>query len=130
MSVFGVVAVVQNASFFAQAAILAACACVIDSRKRHALTCDGATVSGATMAGVDHHALLATPRSDDRPSTDVGGLMERACHQARLLTEPALRVLLTSLVISLARINRGDVAESAGEELEDEETESQQDMGE
>ena len=36
MSVLGVVAVIQNASFFAQAAILAACACVNESRKRHA----------------------------------------------------------------------------------------------
>ena len=36
MSVLGVVAVVQNASFFVQAAILAACACVSESRKKHA----------------------------------------------------------------------------------------------
>ena len=61
MSVLGVVAVVQNASFFAQAAILAACACVSESRKRHALTCDGASASDAMMAGVNRHALLAAP---------------------------------------------------------------------
>ena len=61
MSVLGVVAVVQNASFFAQAAILAACAWVSESRKRHALTCDGASVGDAMMAGADHHALLAAP---------------------------------------------------------------------
>ena len=67
MSVLGVVAVVQNTSFFAQAAILAACAWVSESRKRHALT--GAAmltgqaqgVGDAMMAGADHHALLAAP---------------------------------------------------------------------
>ena len=61
MSVLGVVAVVQNASFFGQAAILASCACVSDSRKRHALTCDAQSVSDAMMAEADHHALLAAP---------------------------------------------------------------------
>ena len=61
MSVLGVVAVVQNASFFAQAAILAACAWVSESRKRHALTCDGASVSDAMMPEADHHSLLAAP---------------------------------------------------------------------
>ena len=61
MSVLGVVAVVQNASFFGQAAILAACACVIESRKRHVVARDGASVGDATMAGPDSHALLAAP---------------------------------------------------------------------
>ena len=61
MSVLGVVAVVQNASFFAQAAILAGCAWVSESRKRHALTCDGASVGDAMVPEADHHALLAAP---------------------------------------------------------------------
>ena len=61
MSVLGVVAVVQNASFFSQAVVLGACACVIESRKRHSLTSDCISASDAMMAGVDHHALLATP---------------------------------------------------------------------
>ena len=61
MSVLGVIAVLQNASFFVQAAIVAACACVIESRKRHALTCDFASVGDAMMSGPDHHALLAAP---------------------------------------------------------------------
>ena len=61
MSVLGVVAVVQNASFFAQAAILAACAWVSESRKRHALTCDGSSVGDAMMPEADHHSLLAAP---------------------------------------------------------------------
>ena len=61
LSVLGVVAVVQNASFFAQAAILAASACVIESRKRHTLSCDIASVGDAMMAFADHHALLAAP---------------------------------------------------------------------
>ena len=63
VSVLGVVAVVQNTSFFAQAVILAACVWVIESRKRHAqaLTCDIASVGDAMMAGPDHHALLVTP---------------------------------------------------------------------
>ena len=61
MSVLGVVAVVQNASFFAQAAILAGCAWVIESRKRHALACDGSNAGDAVMAGPDHVTLLAAP---------------------------------------------------------------------
>ena len=64
MSVLGVVAVVQNASFFAQAAILAVCAWVSDSRKRHALIC----VGDAMMAGPDPHALLAAPNMLMAPS--------------------------------------------------------------
>ena len=59
MSVLGVVAMTQNTSFFTQAAILAVCAWVSASRKRHVLTCDA--VSDAMMSGADHHGLLATP---------------------------------------------------------------------
>ena len=73
MSVLGVVAVVQNAWFFVQAAILAACACVSESRKKHvALSRDG-PASGETsmmmipMSGVINpmplHAVLSAPDS-------------------------------------------------------------------
>ena len=61
MSVLGVVAIVQNASFFAQAGILAACAWVTATRKRHALICDGASVGDTMAAEADHHALLTAP---------------------------------------------------------------------
>ena len=57
MSVLGVVAVVQNASFFGQAAILAACACVSESRKKHA------ALSGAGPSG-DTSTALMMPMSD------------------------------------------------------------------
>ena len=65
MSVLGVVAVVQNASFFGQAAILAACACVSESRKKHTAL-SGAGPSGDTsmmMMPMSDHALLSPPLS-------------------------------------------------------------------
>ena len=63
MSVLGVVALVQNASFFGQAAILAACACASESRKKHAAL-SGAGPSGETsmmMMPMSDHALLPAP---------------------------------------------------------------------
>ena len=64
MSVLGVVAVVQNASFFVQAAILAACACVSESRKKHAAL-SGAGPSGDTsmMMPMSDRALLSAPEA-------------------------------------------------------------------
>ena len=61
ISVLGVVAVIQNVSFFAQAGILAACAWVHDSRKKHALASGGPTGGDAMMVETNHHALLAAP---------------------------------------------------------------------
>ena len=69
MSVLGVVAVVQNASFFGQAAILAACACVSESRKKHAAL-SGAGPSGDTsmmMMPMSDHALLSAPETRQLP---------------------------------------------------------------
>ena len=69
MSVLGVVAVVQNASFFGQAAILAACACVSESRKKHAAL-SGAVPSGDTsmmMTPMSDHALLSAPEAKQLP---------------------------------------------------------------
>ena len=68
MSVLGVVAVVQNASFFGQAAILAACACVSESRKKHAAL-SGAGPSGDTsmMMPMSDHALLSAPEAKELP---------------------------------------------------------------
>ena len=69
MNVLGVVAVVQNASFFGQAAILAACACVSESRKKHAAL-SGAGPSGDTstmMMPTSDHALLSAPDSSQLP---------------------------------------------------------------
>ena len=69
MSVLGVVAFAQNASFFGQAAILAACACVSESRKKHAAL-SGAGPSGDTsmmMMPMSHHALLSTPEAKELP---------------------------------------------------------------
>ena len=69
MSVLGVVAVVQNASFFVQAAILAACACVSESRKKHAAL-SGASPSGdtsMTMMPMSDHALLSAPEAKQLP---------------------------------------------------------------
>ena len=58
MGVLGVVALVQNVSFFAQAAIFAVCACVSEGRKHHvALACDSPD-NGVTMG---NHALLTAP---------------------------------------------------------------------
>ena len=69
MSVLGVVAVVQNASFFVQAAILAACACVSESRKKHAAL-SGAGPSGDTsmmMMSMSDRALLSAPEAKQLP---------------------------------------------------------------
>ena len=69
MSVLGVVAVVQNASFFVQAAILAACACVSESRKKHAAL-SGAGPSGDTSMmnmPMSDHALLSAPEAKQLP---------------------------------------------------------------
>ena len=68
MSVLGVVAVAQNASFFVQAAILAACACVSESRKKHAAL-SGAGASGDTsmMMPMSDHALLSAPEAKQLP---------------------------------------------------------------
>ena len=69
MSVLGVVAVVQNASFFGQAAILAGCACVSESRKKHAAL-SGAGPSGDTstmMMPMSDHALLSAPEAKQPP---------------------------------------------------------------
>ena len=63
MSVLGVVAVVQNASFFGQAAILAACACVSESRKKHAALSAGPPGSSGdtSMISMSDRALLLPP---------------------------------------------------------------------
>ena len=61
MSVLGIVAVVQNASFFAQAAILAACAYVNESRKKHAAFSEGNPSGGTMIALMSDHALLRLP---------------------------------------------------------------------
>ena len=69
MSVLGVVAFAQNASFFGQAAILAACACVSESRKKHAAL-SGASPSGDTstmMMPMSDHALLSAPETRQLP---------------------------------------------------------------
>ena len=69
MSVLGVVAVVQNASFFVQAATLAACACVSESREKHAAL-SGAGPSGDTsslMMPMSDHALLSAPEAKQLP---------------------------------------------------------------
>ena len=70
MSVLGAVAAVQNASFFAQAAILAACACVSESRKKHAAL-SGAGPSGDTSMMMNmpmsDHALLSAPEAKQLP---------------------------------------------------------------
>ena len=58
MSVLGVVAVIQNASFFSQAVVLAACACVSESRRRHTALSVGNPVGEST---VSDRALLAAP---------------------------------------------------------------------
>ena len=65
MSVLGVVAVVQNASFFVQAAILAACACVSESRKKHAAL-SGTGPSGDTSMMSDR-SLLSAPEAKQLP---------------------------------------------------------------
>ena len=66
MSVLGVVAVIQNVSFFAQAVILAACACVSESRKKHAaLSGDGH--AGIAMTSMSEHALLSAPEAKQLP---------------------------------------------------------------
>ena len=64
MSVLGVVAVVQNASFFGQAVILAACAFVSESRKKHTAL-SGACTSGDTsmMVPASNRGLLAAPEA-------------------------------------------------------------------
>ena len=62
MSVLGVVAVVQNASFFVQAAILAACAYVSESRKKHAaLSGSGPADTSMMMMPMSDRALLSAP---------------------------------------------------------------------
>ena len=69
MSVLGVIAVVQNASFFVQAAILAAIACVSESRKKHAALSGGGP-SGDTsmmMMPMSDHALLSAPDPKQLP---------------------------------------------------------------
>ena len=67
MSVLGVVAVIQNASFFVQAGVLAACACVNESRKKHAaLSCDRST-DGAAMLPMSDCALLSVPETKQLP---------------------------------------------------------------
>ena len=70
MSVLGAVAVVQNASFFVQAAILAACACVSESRKKHvALSCAGPSGDTSMMMNMpmSDHALLSAPEAKQLP---------------------------------------------------------------
>ena len=61
MSVLGVVAVIQNASFFAQAAILAACACVNESRKKHAALLRAGHPNDSSAAMMTERALLEAP---------------------------------------------------------------------
>ena len=63
MMALGIVAVIQNASFFAQAAILGACACVSESRKKHLALCsvDPAGDGRATVS----HALLTAPENKE-----------------------------------------------------------------
>ena len=61
MSVLGVVAVIQNASFFAQAAILAACACVNESRKKHAALLLVGHPNDSPAAMMTERALLEAP---------------------------------------------------------------------
>ena len=69
MSVLGAVAVVQNASFFGQAAILAACACVSESRKKHAALPGDGPSGGTSMVVVSmsHEALLSPPEAKQLP---------------------------------------------------------------
>ena len=70
MSVLGVVAVVQNASFFGQAAILAAYACVSESRKKHAalsLVSPSGDTSMMMMMPTSDHALLSAPDPKQLP---------------------------------------------------------------
>ena len=70
MSVLGVVAVLQNASFFVQAAILAACACVSESRKKRAALCgDGPSGGTSMMMTTSDHALLSAPDAKQLPLT-------------------------------------------------------------
>ena len=61
MSVLGVVAVIQNASFFAQAAILAACACVNESRKKHLALLRACQSADSPAAMMTERALLEAP---------------------------------------------------------------------
>ena len=69
MSVLGVVAVVQNASFFVQAAILAACACVSESRKKHTALSGAGPAGGTSMMNmpISDHALLSAPEAKQLP---------------------------------------------------------------
>ena len=69
MSVLGVFAVVQNASLFVQAVILAACACVSDSWKKHtALSGDGPSGGTSTMMlPMSDSALLSAPEAKQLP---------------------------------------------------------------
>ena len=72
MSVLGVVAVLQNASFFVQAAILAACACVSESRKKRAALCgDGPSGDTSMMMTTSDHPLLSPPEAKQLPLTAV-----------------------------------------------------------
>ena len=67
MSVLGTLAVIQNVSFFAQAAILAACAFVRESRKRHAAVAEacGPPSDSTMMTGRDQ--LLTVPDAKQLP---------------------------------------------------------------
>ena len=69
MSVLGVVAVVQNASFFGQAAILATCAYVSESRKKHAALSGGGPSGDPStiMMPMSDHALLPAPEAKQLP---------------------------------------------------------------
>lgn len=58
MKTLGVVALIQNASFFVQATVLAACACVSVNKKKHVAITTAA--AGSTSVWMEH-PLLATP---------------------------------------------------------------------
>ena len=65
LSVLGVVALIQNTSFFVQAAILAACACVSENRKKHTPLSCGSSASGDTPLA--DHAVLSAPEARQLP---------------------------------------------------------------
>ena len=67
MSALGVVAVVQNASFFVQAGVLAACACVSESQKKHAAD----TGDTSMMTPMHSFALLSAPEVNHLPLTSA-----------------------------------------------------------
>ena len=64
MSVLGVVAVIQNVSFFVQAAILAACACVNERLKERAALSGDANAGSPMMVVPLHRTLLTAPATE------------------------------------------------------------------